>query len=433
MILDPWQQKFLETKGDKILCTGRQSGKSVICSQDAGEYSVLNANQTILMIAPTERQAYALFEKTLNYLLDKHPRMIKKGKDRPTQTKIYLTNGTKIYCVPTGIAGIGIRGFTINRLYVDEASRVPEDVWTAVTPMLLTTGGSMILLSTPAGKRGLFYECWENKGENYNSFARFSISSEEVVEQRTICDSWTQYQKDKAIEHLAREKERMTRCQYAQEYLGKFMDELKQFFPTELIKSCMIIPRNEGYTPPLSSGDEFLGVDVAGMGSDESVLLAVKRVNRDYIKMVDMEITTKTRTTETVLRIKEMDKKWHFRRIFIDNGGMGVGVFDSLLEDRQTRRRVVPINNAQKSLEASSDGRKTSIIKVDLYINLQKLMEMGKLKLFDDPEILLSLQSIQYEYDGECLKIFGSYTHITEALVRAAWSIKDKSLKPYIA
>ena len=38
--LDPWQKEFLNTQGDKILCTGRQVGKSVICGMDAGEYAL---------------------------------------------------------------------------------------------------------------------------------------------------------------------------------------------------------------------------------------------------------------------------------------------------------------------------------------------------------------------------------------------------------
>src|SRR3990167_11511071 len=109
MILDSWQVKFLEAKGDKILCSGRQCGKSVVCAIDAAEFLAINSKVTVLMIAPLERQAYALFQKTLNYLVQKYPRMIKKGKDRPTQTHIYMTNGSKLYCLPVGAGGLSVR------------------------------------------------------------------------------------------------------------------------------------------------------------------------------------------------------------------------------------------------------------------------------------------------------------------------------------
>ena len=138
--LDDWQKEFIETKGDRVLCCGRQVGKSEICGIDAGEYAMKNKNKTILMIAPTERQAFSLFNKTLDYLMRNYRSFIKKGKDRPTKTKIFLNNGAKIYCLPTGLSGLGIRFLTVHKLYADEASRIPEEVWTAVTPMMLTTG-----------------------------------------------------------------------------------------------------------------------------------------------------------------------------------------------------------------------------------------------------------------------------------------------------
>ena len=200
--LDPWQQKFLSTTGDKHLCTGRQVGKSVICAMDAGKYAITNGGKVVLMIAPTERQAYALFEKTLEHIFQNAKKMVKKGRHRPTKSKISLTNGTIIWCLPTGLTGLGIRFLTINRLYADEASRIPEPVWDAVTPMLLTTGGDTILLSTPFGTEGFFYDVMINKDEAFNSFARFRTDSEKVIRAREICDTWTATQRNPALQML---------------------------------------------------------------------------------------------------------------------------------------------------------------------------------------------------------------------------------------
>ena len=65
-------------------------------------------------------------------------------------------------------------------------------------------------------------------------------------------------------------------------------------------------------------------------------------------------------------------------------------------------------------------------------------MENNNISLWDNPEIYQSLISIQYEYTKEGrVKIFGTkdsrYSHITEALVRAAWCVKDKRLNIWIA
>jgi len=410
--LDKWQEEVLATDGNICLRSGRQVGKSTVISIKAGEYATHNKNKVVLVVAAVERQAYHLFEMILYYLDTNYKSYICKGKKRPTKSKIQLNNGTIIYCLPTGMSGLGIRGYTVDLLIADEAAFIPEEVWTAVTPMLSTTfkrGGSIILLSTPFGRGGYYYECFQDP-----SFTTFHVSSED-------CDRHSK-------EFLEREKSRMTKVQYAQEYLGEFVDELMQFFPTEVIKKSMILTDIDLN----KKGDNFLGVDVARMGGDETVLFSLKRLNKEYLEEIDLDISQNTMLPETVRRIKNSDRQHNYKRIYIDDGGLGVGVFDPLLEDQQTKRKVEAINNSSRSI--TNDGtRKKKILKEDLYTNLLKIMESGKIKLKENPDTLLSLKSIQYEYtDDKRLKIFGKYSHIAEALVRAAWSMKNKTLNIYI-
>jgi hypothetical protein len=187
---------------------------------------------------------------------------------------------------------------------------------------------------------------------------------------------------------------------------------------------------DEGYAIPV--GDNFLGVDIARMGADDSVLYSVCRIGRDTLWSLDMEQTSKTLLFETARRIRAADRKHNYKKIYIDSTGMGVGVFDMLLEDDNTKRKVVSIENASRSLD-NEEKRTKKLLKEDLYNNLLAIMEQKKIHLFRDPDILLSLKSVQYEYDEGKLKIFGAYTHIAEALVRAAWCMKDKSLNIWIA
>ena len=56
-----------------------------------------------------------------------------------------------------------MRGFTANFLIVDEAARVPDEVYAAATPMLAATNGALWILSTPRGRKGFFYEEWMAK------------------------------------------------------------------------------------------------------------------------------------------------------------------------------------------------------------------------------------------------------------------------------
>src|SRR3990167_3687192 len=412
MELYDWQKEILDIEGNICLRSGRQVGKSTIIAMKAGQFAVKNPNKKILIIASVERQARLLFEKTLGYLSDNYRSVIKTGKDRPTQHIINLKNGSRIYSLPTGLSGYGIRGYTVDLLIADEANFIFEAVWSAVTPMLAATKGKIILLSTPFGKMGYFSSCFKDP-----NFKSFHISSEDCPHI------------DK--EFLEREKARMTKAQYAQEYLGEFVDELVQWFSTELIEKSMVLSRS---SVPLASagGDYYLGVDIARMGGDETVLFSMSRQDKE-LKQFDMEITEKTYLPETIARIKASDRKHNFKKIYIDDGGLGVGVFDPLLQDEQTKRKVVAINNAARSLDRNNTQRK-KLMKEDLYTNALWLMEKGAVKLFDDPEIMLSLKSVQYEYTAKNeLVISGKYTHIAEAFVRACRCMKDKSLNLWVA
>ena len=105
---------------------------------------------------------------------------------------------------------------------------------------------------------------------------------------------------------------------------------------------------------------------------------------------------------------------------------MGAGAFDFLLREEQTRRKVVAINNATRSLDRE-DKRRKKLLKEDLYTNLLRLMEQGKIELWDDEDLIMSLKSIQYEYDDNGnMKLWGNYSHVTEALIRSAWCMNDK-------
>ena len=56
-----------------------------------------------------------------------------------------------------------IRGFSgVTLIIEDEASRVDDTLYRAVRPMLAVSGGRLILMSTPYGQTGHFFEEWTN-------------------------------------------------------------------------------------------------------------------------------------------------------------------------------------------------------------------------------------------------------------------------------
>lgn len=410
---DKWQREVLDHQGSCTLRCGRQSGKSEVISQKAVDFALSHPGTVTMVVAASQRQSSLIFEKInakFSLLADD------VFLDKPTMTRILLKNGSRVYCMPTGRTGHYIRGFTLDLLIADEAAQIPEDVWTAVTPMMAVSHkergfGWIILLSTPFGKGGFFYDSFFD-----DSFRSWHVSSEDCPRI------------DRSF--LAKERSRMTKAQYQQEYLAEFIDEYHQFFPTELLKKQMsFIDWSLDERRPGSSF--YLGVDIARYGGDENAFVIVELFKKS-LKVVKCVTTDRVSITDTIGRVLKFDSVYGFKRIFIDDGGLGAGVFD-ILYDR-VGRRVVGLNNSSKRFVMAGEDFKKGILKEDLYSNALMLLESGKLELVNDLKLLRSLKSITFEYtDTGRVKISGSYSHLAEALVRGVWCIKDRGLSLYIA
>jgi len=87
-------------------------------------------------------------------------------KQRPSlvednKLSMTLPNQSRVISLPSSEATV--RGFSgVNLIIEDEASRVRDDLHVAVRPMIATSDGRLILMSTPAGRRGHFHDLWEN-------------------------------------------------------------------------------------------------------------------------------------------------------------------------------------------------------------------------------------------------------------------------------
>ena len=366
---------------------GRQSEKTAAMCIKFGKRAAENPKRIIGMFAYTEKQAFNLFFKTLMYLKAKHPKLlITKGKDKPTKHVIHLTNGSIIMCYAVGLTGEGIRTFTLTDLVIDEAAPMAREVFIALRPMLSVTQGHLDISSTPRGKHDkegnekYFYSCSKD-----DKFKKFYISAEDCPRH--------------SKKFLEEEKERMTKLEYAQEYLAKFLDEIRQFFPNELIKDSCILSENQAH-----GGPYFLGVDIARMGKDESTFEILEE-NGNIINQIENITTKKTKLTDTTNKILELDTKFNFGRkaIGIDDAGLGAGVYDFLLNNNQVRRKIVGLNNARKSIDRNN--RKKTLMKEDMYIYLKILMEKKKIQILDDNNVKESLKSIWVTTGVRKLKI----------------------------
>ncbi len=405
MQLDKWQEDVMNVKGNLCLRSGRQVGKSTIIARKAAEYALNNPKKLIMVIAYVERQASLIFSKILNNLHNINKQSIEKGKKKPTKHIIQLKNGSTIHCYAAGETGYGIMGFTIDLLIADEAAFISEEVWNSITPALAVTKGSIWLLSTPKLMEGYYYKCFTDP-----TFESFHQSSEDCPRIEK--------------EFLEQKKKEFTKAQYAQMYLGEFVDNFNRIYSDEWMKKvCILPPPETARLPiPIPGGDKYLGVDIAGMGDDESAYEGVARQGKN-VNQIYHETTTKTHTMETENKIIDLNVKIDWTKIGIDDGGMGTPILDHLLENDNLKNKIIGLNNAKRVVD--SDERTKMLYKEAMYYNMLAMGERGELHLYDCDEIKASLRCIMIEENG---KIGGVYDHIANALMRACWLAKAKPL-----
>ena len=157
---DEWQAEALRSNAPRQLYNAsRQSGKSTVAAVLAVHTALYDPGSLVLLVSPTLRQSQELFRKCIGFYAA-------SGKAVPPESETALTltleNASRIVSLPGG-KGHTVRGYSsVRLLVVDEASRVPDELYASLRPMLAVSGGRLIALSTPFGTRGWWYEAWKS-------------------------------------------------------------------------------------------------------------------------------------------------------------------------------------------------------------------------------------------------------------------------------
>src|SRR5215217_429393 len=155
IVPDGWQRDLLRSSADRVLLNCcRQSGKSTMARLLALHRALYYPGSLALCLAPALRQSQELFGKVLGFYRDLGRPVSPHGERK---LSLELENGSRIVTLPGSEKTI--RGFSGTSLLVlDEAARVEDELYFAVRPMLAVSGGALMMLTTPHGKRGVFYE-----------------------------------------------------------------------------------------------------------------------------------------------------------------------------------------------------------------------------------------------------------------------------------
>jgi hypothetical protein len=216
---DDVQARVLTSTSNRLLLNcSRQWGKSTSAALIALHTALYDAPAMVILISPSQPQSTELFRKVQGFLalLDGAPKC-----SQETLTRLQLANGSRIVSLPGSEKTT--RGYSAAKLVVmDEAARVPDDLLAVVRPMLATTRGRFIAMTTPSGKRGWFYEAW-TRGEGW----------ERIEVKGRDCPRISK-------EFLDEEMMMLGPMQFAQEYECQFIDSETSAFNTDLIEAALV-------------------------------------------------------------------------------------------------------------------------------------------------------------------------------------------------
>jgi len=154
---DPWQAQFLRSRSQRIVLNcSRQSGKSTITAILALWEAIHRPRSTVVLDSPSLRQSQELMLKFSEFLglVDRNVKL-----DSDTKLSVRFANGSRVLALPGSEKTIrGISAVTL--LILDEAAGIPDELYGAVRPMLAVSRGRLVLMSTPRGEQGFFYETW---------------------------------------------------------------------------------------------------------------------------------------------------------------------------------------------------------------------------------------------------------------------------------
>lgn len=262
-----------------VAVVGRRGGKSRAISVLAAYLGALcdwsdrlapGERGVVLIIAPDRRQASILLDY-VEGALSTSPLLSREVADR-TEDAIELRSGILIQVRSSSFRRI--RGVTAVAVIGDESAfwmaetgaNPDTEILGAVRPSLATTGGPLILISSPHARRGEVYNLWRR-------YYRPDADAAVLVAQGAS----RTFNPTLSADVVARALERDPAAARA-EYLGEWRADVESFVPREAIEAC--VERGVPVRHRVSDLRYAAFVDPSG-GSSDSMTLAIAHLEDD--------------------------------------------------------------------------------------------------------------------------------------------------------
>lgn len=192
-----YQVRFIETihKENRIVSMQpRQMGKSQTVAAYILYYTLFNDNKTVAILANKAAAAREILSR-FQLMYEHLPAWLQQGVTTWNKGDIKLENGSIVFTAAT--SGSGIRGKSVNFLYVDETAIIPntiaEDFFTSTYPTISSGKTTKIVLtSTPLGYNH-FWNFWQGATQGVNGFIPVKV---EYWEHPDRDEAWANKQRE---------------------------------------------------------------------------------------------------------------------------------------------------------------------------------------------------------------------------------------------
>lgn len=256
-----------------ILMEGRQQGKTTTSAAYILWYTLFQGSKTVAILAnksSAAREVLHRYQLMYEYL----PKWMQQGVTTWNKGDIELENGSIVFTAATSASGI--RGKSVNMLYVDETAIIPntiaEQFFTSVYPTISAGSTTKILLSsTPLGYNH-FWKFWNDAENGNNDFVPLFIPYWKIPGRD---EKWAEEQ-----------KRQLGELKFNQEVLCKFLGSSLTLIGADHIGQMS--PRNIAYS--------IDGLDVYDAPAKDHTYVLVadtaKGVGGDYSSFTVLDITT---------------------------------------------------------------------------------------------------------------------------------------------
>ncbi len=362
-----YQEKLLNDPAKRVIaCMGRQTGKTTTIATKAIHYAFTNPKTTTLIISPSLRQSMIMFDKILTFTHQN--RLLRKSITRKTRTIIQLSTGSQIIALPC--SEHLLRGYTAHLAICDEASFIPETIITEILyPMLSTTNGTAILLSTPWDKNHFFYKAFLNPA--------YSTHKVRSAENPLIPQAF-----------LEEMQQNMTAEAYKREYLAEFTEAATSYFPQELIRKSIEHAQRLSLEPyatleqQIPKGEYYAGLDL-GKLQDHSALAIIQKDAYTLKLVYTHDFPLETTYTQVIATTTRANTQFHLQKLLADQTGIG----EPILEELQNQG----ITNA-------TGAKLTQEAKTEILTHLKLTMEQQRLAIPYDKRLCQQINDQQYAY-----------------------------------